>query len=64
MLIGKEPTWEEDQYYWECIVMDSKLREITCPDCGEVKNVEPDATYTYMCEGCYEKVKVPTPEIG
>ena len=62
-LLGMEPRWEDDQEYWEQIVMRDFLREITCPACDEVKKVEPDATYTYKC-GCGLKIKVPTPEIG
>lgn len=34
-------------------------REIGCPNCGEARLVEPDADYTYECEGCGSKVRVP-----
>lgn len=27
-------------------------REVGCPDCGCTKSVEPDAGYTFNCEGC------------
>lgn len=41
----------------EVITMD-EMREVKCPDCGELRNVEPDADYTFTCEGCGVKVKV------
>lgn len=34
-------------------------RDIKCPNCGELRSVEPDAAYTYECEGCNSKVRVP-----
>ena len=42
----------------ETIVTDG-VRYIGCPSCGEDRLVEPDARYTYDCEGCGAKVKVP-----
>lgn len=27
-------------------------RIVACPECGDEKFVEPDAAYTYNCEGC------------
>jgi hypothetical protein len=36
-------------------------RMIGCPDCGCERHVEPDATYTFDCEGCGIPVKCPTP---
>lgn len=35
-------------------------REIGCPNCGEVRMVEPDADYIFKCEGCGSKVQVPS----
>ena len=34
-------------------------REIGCPECNDVRIVEPDADYTYKCEGCGVQVKCP-----
>ena len=34
-------------------------RNIQCPDCGDLRLVEPDADYNYNCEGCGVKVQVP-----
>ena len=28
-----------------------------CPECGDVRSVEPNAHYVYTCEGCGSKVK-------
>lgn len=36
-------------------------RNIECPSCQDQRLVEPDAEYTYDCEGCGAQVKVPTP---
>ena len=33
-------------------------REIKCPNCSEIRTVEPDAAYTFECEGCGSMVKV------
>lgn len=41
----------------ETIVMDGE-RIVECPACGTEREVEPDADYTYKCEGCGAKVKV------
>lgn len=43
----------------EDVTFGNTNREIECPNCGELKSVEPDASYTYVCEGCKSKVKVP-----
>ena len=48
----------EDLSTLESICMDGD-REIKCPNCGELRSVEPDASYTYDCEGCDTKVRVP-----
>ena len=32
---------------------------IECPKCGETREVEPDATYTFKCEGCGRTVRCP-----
>ena len=32
-------------------------REVECPACGETRLVEPDADYTFKCEGCGAQVK-------
>ena len=61
ILEGIEPSFDDDPDYWENILMDSTHREIECPECGEFTTVEPDANYTYTCEGCGSKVKVPEP---
>ena len=42
----------------ESIVMDGD-REIGCPNCGEVRAVEPDASYKFICEGCGSEVRCP-----
>lgn len=42
----------------ESICMDGE-REISCPNCGEVRPVEPDAGYVFTCEGCGSEVRVP-----
>jgi hypothetical protein len=55
-VLGLEPGFD-DLEYWEETMMDG-LREISCPECQEVRSVEPDATYTYLCD-CGVKVKVP-----
>ncbi|MEK6832674.1 MAG: hypothetical protein AABY32_01390 [Nanoarchaeota archaeon] len=39
------------------LLMDS-VREVECPLCHESRSVEPDANYTFICEGCGAKVKV------
>ena len=62
-MLGEEPSWEDDQEYWEQVVMRDYFREITCPNCEEIRKVEPDATYIYKC-GCSKMIKVPTPSIG
>jgi hypothetical protein len=51
----------DDLEYWSAIVMGDG-RHIECPECGESREVEPDATYTYLC-GCGVTVKVPEPAI-
>ena len=32
--------------------------ECECPECGEIRAVEPDADYEFDCEGCGIKLKV------
>lgn len=44
----------------EDCVFDS-IMEVECPECGEGRNVEPDADYTFECEGCGQKCKVNNP---
>jgi hypothetical protein len=51
VLIGKELT------SMEALVNDDEQREVECPACGESRTVEPDATYTFICEGCNAKVR-------
>lgn len=34
------------------------ILEYSCPECGECRSVEPDASYAFNCEGCGVKVKV------
>jgi hypothetical protein len=36
-------------------------REIECPECGNYHRVEPDADYTYTCQGCGVRVRVMLP---
>ena len=55
-VMGEEPGLPDIEY-WESVLYDG-VRTITCPACGEEHNVEPDATYTYMC-GCGVTVQVP-----
>lgn len=45
----------------EQVLMSSVDREIECPECGDMRKVEPDAEYKYQCEGCGVQVQVPTP---
>ena len=45
--------------YMQAVCMDDEHREITCPECGGTRYVEPDADYIYDCE-CGVKVKVPS----
>lgn len=52
-----------DPEYWEDVLMDVMNREIECPTCGEIKEVEPDATYLYTCDGCGQNIQVPDPAI-
>ena len=33
---------------------------ITCPTCSEERLVEPDADYIFTCEGCGQRVQVPS----
>jgi len=42
----------------EDVVMGGEMREVSCPECGECRNVEEDATYKYICEGCGVNVQV------
>lgn len=58
-VLGLEPGIENLEY-WENVLFDG-LREVECPECGDIKNVEPDANYTFTCECCGVKVKCPTP---
>lgn len=37
-------------------MMDSVI-ELSCPECGTCRGVEPDACYTFICEGCGVQVK-------
>ncbi len=36
-------------------------REIECPTCQTLRLVEPDADYTFECEGCGVQVECPVP---
>ena len=45
----------------ESVLFGFENQEIECPQCGDMRMVEPDATYTYICEGCGVKVKCPMP---
>lgn len=56
ILIGIEPS---DTGYMEDVYAMDANRQISCPECEEVKEVEPDAEYVYTCEGCGSKVQVP-----
>ena len=49
---GIEATDLEDIAYGED-------REIGCPECGDLRTVEPDTHYTYVCEDCGTRVRVP-----
>ena len=40
------------------IVLSDVDREVECPQCGEVRTVEPDADYEFQCGGCGVKLKV------
>jgi len=51
VLRGVEVTTLED------LIADAD-REIKCPNCGELRSVEPDAAYTFECDGCGSMVKV------
>jgi len=57
---GIEPNLEENIEYWENVILDG-IREITCPECGEERRVEPDATGIFNCDGCGIKIKCPEP---
>ncbi len=52
-ILGSEASSLEEQVMGD--------RHIECPDCQDQRLVEPDADYTYDCEGCGARVKVPTP---
>lgn len=41
----------------EQVVMDGD-RDIECPNCGETRAMEPDASGDYECEGCKSKVRI------
>jgi len=58
IVLGTEDTSIE---HLESVLFGSEDREIECPQCGDFRTVEPDATYTYVCEGCGVKVKCPCP---
>ena len=57
----KPPTgdvvWGIEVNSMEEIVMDG-TREIECPECGDLRSVEPDACYKYQCD-CGVSVQVP-----
>lgn len=55
---GEEAGGPDDLEYWESITYNDADREITCPECGDTRTVEPDADYTYLCS-CGVTVKVP-----
>lgn len=59
ILRGIEPGLE-DLEYWEEVLMNSE-RFIKCPNCSELKCLEPDAEGIYHCEGCGMRVQCPTP---
>jgi len=44
----------------EAVFMDLQFREVECPECGDCRNLEPDATGTFDCE-CGVTVRIPTP---
>ena len=50
LLVGIEVTSVEE------LMMDGD-RYVECPACGEQRHVEPDAGYTFTCEGCESKVQ-------
>jgi len=50
---------EESVEYWESVTFGSENREIECPECGEMRSVEPDAYYVFICEGCGVKIRCP-----
>jgi hypothetical protein len=60
-LCAKEPG-HKDLEYWESVLWDG-ARELECPECSDIKRVEPDATYSYHCEGCGIKLHCPDPII-
>ena len=37
------------------------VMEVECPSCGEGRSAEPDADYTFVCEGCGQKCKIVNP---
>lgn len=51
----------KDISYWEDVLMDVINREIECPTCGEIREVEPDATYLFTCNGCGQNIQTPQP---
>jgi hypothetical protein len=59
---GVEPNLAENQEYWENVLLEG-IREITCPECGEERRMEPDATGIFNCDGCGVRVKCPAPPI-
>lgn len=40
----------------EAMIGSDELPEIECPVCGEIRVVEPDADYTFKCEGCQANI--------
>jgi len=57
--------WEpslDDLEYWEKVLIDG-VRELKCPECDDIKRVEPDADYSYHCDGCGMKLHCPDPII-
>lgn len=45
----------------QAVMFGSEDREIICPECNDARKVEPDAEYTYDCEGCGTRVRCPVP---
>ena len=59
---GVEPNFPENLEYWEDVMVNG-VREITCPECGEERRMEPDATGIFNCDGCGVRIKCPVPPI-
>jgi len=52
VVVGKELTDFEE------LIAGDGNREIECPKCGEIRQMEPDARGSFKCEGCGRTVKI------